>query len=375
MINRLTALWLGVLAAGMTLIVPAGAQTVTHLPASSMPGAPMPVHIGGRIEALEIEGVGTVYRRQWPGTYFETAFNGSEARFMLGPGNVALAVTVDNGEPVHLVRPAEGLYRVGDLAPGPHWLRVEVISESQDSVSAFAGFRAPAGTAPLQVPARARQIEFIGDSHTVGYGNTSETRECTGGEVWETTDTSLGLAGLVARAYDADYQVNAISGRGIVRNYNGGEGDTLPEAYPYVLFDHSAIYQPEGWHPQVVIIALGTNDFSTGLNPGEPWETREALQADYVGTYAAFLKMLRARYADTHFVIWATGLAEGEIAEQAQRAVDRVRSEGETEISFVKVTGLGMHGCHWHPDLADDAVIASALREIIDATPGIWDGR
>src|SRR6185312_14756892 len=107
------------------------------------------------------------------------------------------------------------------------------------------------------------QIEFIGDSHTVGYGNTSRTRECTQDDVWKTTDNSQSFGPLIAGHYAADYQINAISGRGIVRNYNGTPGDTLPVAYPYVLFDKKEEYSDPHWKPQIIVISLGTNDFST----------------------------------------------------------------------------------------------------------------
>src|SRR5207237_1246644 len=80
-------------------------------------------------------------------------------------------------------------------------------------------FAAP-GTVAAPLRHRRRAIEFIGDSHTVGYGNTSPGRACTEDQVWATTDTSRGIAPLTAARYAADYQVNAISGRGVVRNYN-----------------------------------------------------------------------------------------------------------------------------------------------------------
>lgn len=41
----------------------------------------------------------------------------------------------------------------------------------------------------------------------------------------------------------------------------------------------SSLWQNPGtWRPQVVVVNLGTNDFSTAINPGEPW-TSDSLAA------------------------------------------------------------------------------------------------
>jgi lysophospholipase L1-like esterase len=299
--------------------------------------------------------------RQWPGTYFETAFAGSEVAFVVGRGDVSLRIRVDDAAPLPLVRPAPGLYRVAGLTDGEHRLRVDVASESQAGPTAFGGFRGGDNTVALPMQGRALQMEFIGDSGTVGYGNMSTSRECTDDEVWATTDTSQGIAALTAAAFDADYQVNAISGRGIVRNYDGSAGDTLVQAYPYVLFDKAEIYQDADWQPEVVAIELGTNDFSTPLHAEEKWASRDELQADFTATYIRFVQMLRERYPRATFVLWASDLNDGEIAAQVRKVAQALKALGDDRVSFMLVTGLAMDACHWHPSLSDDAAIAARL--------------
>ena len=246
-------------------------------------------------------------------------------------------------------------------------------TESQAGPNRFDGFFLPPGSRALPAPSRARRIEFIGDSHTVGYGNLSTQRECSEAQVWASTDNTRAFGPRVARHYDADYRVNAISGRGVVRNYGGGPGDTLPQAWPWRLFDHgTADTGGDGWQPQVVVIALGTNDFSTPLRPGERWPDRPALHADYQRSYVAFVRSLRSRYPGAHFVLWATDRAEGEIREQVERVVARLHEGGERAVSFLPVAGLDMGGCHWHPSLADHARIADALVRHLDALAVGW---
>jgi len=112
----------------------------------------------------------------------------------VGPGDVSLRIRVDGGKPIALVKPKPGLYQIAGMPAARHRLRIEVVSEDQDQPSVFGGFFGNPGTVSTKLPHRSRQIEFIGDSFTVGYANTSTKRECTEQEVWSTTDTSQGIA-------------------------------------------------------------------------------------------------------------------------------------------------------------------------------------
>ncbi|MBJ6121983.1 SGNH/GDSL hydrolase family protein [Sphingomonas mollis] len=345
-----------------------GAPRLAPAPDARVTAAALQMHVGGR--AVQRDGNAV---RQWPGTYFEAAFRGSAALLKVGTGDVRLHVLVDGVAVGDLVKPAPGLYRVDGLAPGRHVVRVEVASESQSAPTQFGGLYPADGARALPPPSpRARRIEFIGDSHTVGYGNTATKRDCTESEVWQTTDTSRGIAGLLGRQYDADYAVNAISGRGVVRNYDGFAADTLPIAYPFALFDRSVRAAPAGWHPQVIVIALGTNDFSTPLKAGEPWPDLAALDAAYVRRYVAFVRELRRANPRAQIVLWATDLADGEILREAGKVVAKLRSAGDRRVGLVPVTGLAFSGCHAHPSIGDDKRIAAAIDAYLAAQPAVW---
>jgi lysophospholipase L1-like esterase len=331
----------------------------------------IPVSIGGRVVKAEADN-GTAFRYQWPGVYFEAGFSGPAAYFKVGPGKVIFHVSVDDKPLAPLINPAPGYYVVSGLGSGDHALRIEAATESQAAPNEFGGIFVSQDAGARALPKRGRAVEFIGDSHTVGYGNISATRDCTTDVVWATTDNTQAFGPILARHYGADYRINAISGRGVVRNYDGFAGDLLPQAYPYALFDRSVKAPDSTWRPDVVVIALGTNDFSTPLKASEKWKTREELHKDYENTYVDFVHSLRQKYPQAYFILWATELSNGEIESEVRKVVDELKSSGERNVQFVPMTGLSMSGCHYHPSAADDTTIAERLIKVIDATPGIW---
>jgi lysophospholipase L1-like esterase len=338
---------------------------------------PLPIATGGRILVTPSPTTNNFgpanYTYQWPGTYFRAAFKGTTVFFQIVKGKQILHIVVDGQPAVPLVHPDPGVYAIDGLTLAAHTIEILIATESQDAPNTFGGFAIPAGEKALPPPRpRPHQIEFIGDSHTVGYGNLSATHDCTEDQVWANTDDTQAFGALTAAHYDADYQINAISGRGVVRNYDGEKADTLPQAYPWVLFDKQQKYTDPKWNPQVIVIALGTNDFTTRLHPSEPWKTRDDLHRDFEATYAQFLQGLRARNPAALFIVWATDMVNGEIEAEAQKVVQARQQQGDHHILFQPINGLSFAACNWHPSLADDGVIADKLIHLIDADKQIW---
>jgi lysophospholipase L1-like esterase len=360
------------LAAASVAMPSRAAIHVDRVAISAVAPTSLPTQVNGRVVQATASGG---YLRQWPGTYFETGFRGTTAMFRIGQGDVILHLLVDGRDVQTLVKPAVGLYRLSGLPAGQHQLRIEVATETQSSPTVFGGFFADGRTRAVTFARRRRQIEYIGDSHTVGYGDLSRQRQCTPDKVWATTDTSRGFGAMLARRYDADYEVNAISGRGVVRNYDGFAADKLPDVYPYVLFDKQSPANDPEWHPQIIVVALGTNDFTTALRPGEKWASREALHLDYEARYTLFMRDLRARNPNAHFVLWATDMANGEIESEVGKVVAQLQASGEPRVTFVPISGLAFSGCHSHPSLSDQEIIARKLGAAIAAAVGWADKR
>lgn len=326
----------------------------------------LPVHIGGRVIA-EADGALSF---GWPGVYFESRFTGTAVRVRFDSEAETMRLLVDGrewrvfraGGPVDVV--------IGDLSPGDHVVRLEKMTESQVGGGRFMGFFPVGGATPLPPRPRARQIEFIGDSWTVGYGNTSPTRTCTVQEVHDLTDTQQAFGPVVARRFDADYRVNAWSGFGMVRNYDGGVRDlNLPTVYPRLKPDDVVriAETDDGWRPQVIVINLGTNDFSTLLHPDEAWRDEAALRAAWRDRYVAFVGELHEAQPQARFILMGSDTFYAEVA-----AVSALLNAGAPGLATpVRIDGLDLAACDWHPSLADEGRLA-ALVETAITDMGVW---
>lgn len=337
---------------------------------------PLTMRVGGRMEVTPTKTPNSFgsknYTYQWPGIYFRAAFKGSQVYFRVGKAHEILHIRIDGQQVAKLVKPTPGIYEVDGLDNNKHHIGVYVATESQDAPDAFGGFAIPVGEKVLRLPGRKRQIEFIGDSYTVGFGNLSPTRICTNEQVWARTDDPAAFGPLTAEHYNADYQINAISGRGVVRNYNGGKADTVPEAYPYVLFNKDQEYIDPTWQPQVIVVGLGTNDYTTKLHAGEKWKTRAELHADYVNTYEQFLNKLRKQNPHAYIIVWAADVANGEVEAQASKVVQQLHQQGFQDLKYLAIHNITFTACDQHPSLKDDKYIAQTLEQVIDAKKGVW---
>ncbi|SPL99420.1 Endo-1,4-beta-xylanase A precursor [[Actinomadura] parvosata subsp. kistnae] len=335
-------------------------------------------HTAGRVQDL-----GTSVRYTWPGVSFEGRFRGTGVGIVLNDAANDYDVQVDGAAPATLRTPGRTTYWVSGLRDGTHTVRVAKRTESPWQPGEFGGFVAAPGGRVLDGPApRARQIEFIGDSWTAGYGNMSTVRDCgaTGG-VNPNSNADQTFGALTARGLNADYQLTAWSGMGMVRNYNGGNpGTTFRTFYDRTLqaADLEVWQPPRGWRPQLVVVGLGINDFSTALNPGEPWADLDALAADYRAAYLGFLDTLRARYGKSTYIVltYPTMSNTTALADSVQQIVRQRNAQGDGRVKALHydnaALGLDLLGCDWHPSLHDHKALAGALGSFIATLPLRW---
>jgi hypothetical protein len=343
----------------------------------------IPLRSVGRVGTVK-DGAGAVsYRHQWPGVYFEATFTGD--RFSLGFDDSfnEYRLLVDDHAPVTLRPRARAWYSVTGLARKRHVVRLEKVTESIAYREAFLGFFAPKDAVAGEPPMRARQIEFIGDSSMTGYGNRSAKQQCTQEEVRDTTDTQQAYPVLVAKAAGADYQINAISGRGVVRNYdNAYPGQALPDVYGRLFLEGTETYDFREWNPQIVVIKLSA-DFFPALRPGERWSNFDDLAAAYIARFKSFVAELGARHPSATFLIaWADpasapDAAFAQLTRKGREEISAAAAAAGVSIDFLVPPDLPFDSsaCDYHSSLADHRTLAEWLSGYLRQHPEYWDGR
>jgi lysophospholipase L1-like esterase len=368
---------------GFTEMVPLSAPDSSGM--VRVPPSHPHIRYGGRIdctnpEALRFSHVGASFRIRFEGDSLEMLLKDFGAPGLTNYYNII----VDGGAPVILgVFPEiERFSLAKNLGAGPH--TVEVFKRVENGADSYAnngkgifkGFLIPEGSVPLPLLPRPRRVEFIGDSITCGYGNgiSTETPEYNP-YTTENADGYQAFGAVVARALDAEYMAVAYSGRGVVRNYAGVPGKTLPEMYLDILPDDKT---PGRWDvtrytPELLVINLGTNDFSEGVTAKNVPELRQR----YAEEYALFLDTLRGFYPNTVFILaigpllsddWPPGInALSSVQQILERLVADRREAGDADIHLIRHQPQSSpYGEDWHPTAARHRIMADELLAFIE---------
>lgn len=369
---------LAVVLAGAVVLAAAGLWQLTRGP--RLPQGPVPVLVtqdAGTATVALHEGVmpppgaqplllattgrvlpdGAGFRHQWPAVQAAARFEGDQVLALFDDALNRYRVTL--GDTVLLLtRPGRAQLHISGLGPGQHDITLEKLNESPGPAR-FGGFFLPPGGLALPPPAALpRSITFIGDSDTVGYGNTAPSQDCTAEQVFLTTDTGQSFGPRVARHFGAEARIIAQSGIGLVRNYDGANpGRTLPHIFPLLLESGpSAAEDTAG----VIVLAIGSNDFSTPLRAGEAWANADALRAGFQAALLDFLRSLRTANPGALFVLLAFGEYGDDLVAAHRAAFESFLAEG-ARAELVILPELERGACHWHPSLADHALIAERL--------------
>ena len=213
-------------------------------------------------------------------------------------------------------------------------------------------------------PVKDRVIEFIGDSYTCGYGTEASNKERFSPE---TENQNLTYACKTARYFGAEQIVLAHSGMGIARNYNGNlEKLVMPDLYLRV---YDSAEEP-AWDaatcpikPDLTVIYLGTNDFSTRMQPAE---------RVFVNNYIRLLKDIKANYGDGHPVICLSPKHDPLQEVYIRKAIESSGLSGLSLLSLSnkvhnEVSDMGADG---HPNGTGHTKIAYTLIPVVSTVTG-----
>lgn len=308
-------------------------------------------------------------RFDWPGTSIQARFTGPSVSVRLSGGDNDFNAYVDGALKTRItLQSGKSEYPIATgLSTGDHDLLLTKRTEASYGIVAFQGLVLADGQGLADPPARpANRILFVGDSYTAGYGAEATTTSCSSLRSWANNDATYGA--VTAKALGAEYSIQAISGKGMVHNY--GDGTALSQQPMPFFFDRTLAgsarpaWDFASWIPQVVVVALGTNDFSTAVKP-----SRE----QYVSAYKAFLQRLRGLFPSAALVC-VSFAADSFQGPYVDAMVQEVNAAGDAKVHWVGMPALTNTevGCDWHPNVAGHKkfadVLVPALRPYLSST-------
>lgn len=259
--------------------------------------------------------------------------------------------------------PAVHEYVLGEgLADGNHVIRLVKRTEALVGIGAFNGFDFGSGQLLAPPTGMDRRILFIGDSITAGYGVLGAGPDC--GFRSEDEDFLSTFAWKTAKNLNADPVAVAYSGKGVYRNIDPSDPETIVKAFRRNLPDESgSAANHQNFIPNAVVFSLGTNDFVAGVPDHDA----------FVGTYAALLGEVRQAYPGAHFVLALSPMLTDSWPDDQQNrtkarallgdVVARRAGEGDSNTSLIEFdedTEEGI-GCDWHPGVTQHEAMAQKL--------------
>ena len=303
----------------------------------------------------------------WTGSGFTARFSGTSIGVDLANDDAFFFQATIDGNKRERFKAAKGrAMRVvaSDLPAGSHTLELTREIEGSFGATQFFGISQATLLAPPASPGRL--IEFVGDSITAGYGNLGNEPHpnyenpspCPFS--FETESAYMSYGAVAARALAADASIVAVSGWGVYRSRTGNLNEVLPKVYANAL----GVAAGPAWdfrtRPQLVVINLGTNDFS----PGDPGNA-------YATALGNFVDAVRARYPAA-WIFCAVGTmystAQHTKALSYTQSVVNARGGDAGKVAALDLgsqDALQGTGCDWHPSAAEDKRMADVLVPLV----------
>jgi len=311
----------------------------------------------------------------WPGITIVFGFSGTSCMAVI-EGPCMFDLYIDN----HFVKTAcatdtkDTILLAEKLNNTRHTVKLEKRNETQGKPVVFYGVIVDENANLFSATHLiTRKIEFIGDSYTAGYANEYSSRECNDGEsdsiVFSTTNTGKSFGSLIAGMFNAERYINAISGKGIVRNYGWTDkGNEFLKCYERTLLTSlsnpvvNGVVWNYAWHPDVIVIGLGINDFQAD----PPYA--DSLHFD--GAYQAFILLLKEKHPGVKIICCATQIwPANTLIPRVRGIVESFRKKGETSVFYFEyeTENTALYG---HPSMRDHRKIAQELGAMIGSITG-----
>jgi len=213
--------------------------------------------------------------------------------------------------------------------------------------------------------AKAPLIEFIGNSITCGAAADDSEYPCGTGDYQDQHNAYMAYGPRVARKLGANFLMSSVSGIGIYRTWNAN-GPSMPEVYENVNFQvkNKQQWDFKTYHPAIVSIALGTNDFSTGDGKSvrSPFDNEV-----FVKHYVKFIQLIKSKYPKAQIAILSSPMVKGAQQKVFEQLLLEIKKQVDAfypkdkEVKTFFFKPMDPHGCTSHPSVADHLILANEL--------------
>lgn len=313
-------------------------------------------------------------RFDWSGVYIQFRFEGTECALRMNDsGHNYYNVFIDDQPSKTIEVKSDTTVSIAkELKKGVHAVQIFKRTEGSQGIGTFKGIQvSEKGKLLPWIDVPSRKIEFIGNSITCGYGTEGLSKS----ERWKpsTENNYQSYAPIMARAFRADYHITAHSGQGVVRNY-GYKEKVSPQAMPdrfNRVFDEKElpIWDFSLWKPDLVVINLGTNDFST-----KPYPDKSVFIAGYKKLVGEVMK----QYGNVPVFCVVGPMTDEPCYSYVKEMVEDLRSqEQKKNVYFVGIPTYLMDpekdlGSDTHPNYLGQRKMAAHVLPVISSVLG-WD--
>jgi len=239
-----------------------------------------------------------------------------------------------------------------------HSVEIVKVTESYCGECQFLGFELDsAKTLQTSYPLPELKLEFIGNSITSGYG-------IEGGAQPASDNSYKTYAVVASRELKAQFHTTSYSGIGVVK---GWPTFLMKDMYGRLIANTSYnplpvnnVWNTSRYIPDVVVIALGTNDYNLGLSNGT------LTPAAFNTGYNSLVSMMRTAYPNAQIVCTNSPMITNALlGDNIQADVAEFNTEGDAKIHYFAFTPMKGGGFNGHPGIIDGQINGKELAAFI----------
>ena len=271
--------------------------------------------------------------------------------------NTRFAVEID-GEFTGYAAPTENALLATGLSEETHRIELTKTSEANGGLTNLLSITVGEGATIAPASEKETKMLFLGGSIVCGNQMDENGDE----------DQYQAFANLLAKAWDADYQVVAASGRGLIQGTLGESGwaadNTKQISHIWTktsyFRDSEAEYAVDSYVPDAIVLNVGNNDIGQCEKFGNT-------EGDVAAECAKFIEeTLLVKYPNAKVIFaWGIGTTHSDTATAAfQSAIEGIESPNVSFVNFdPQIQGQGGHPSYYQHDYIA-SVISETLAEM-----------